>query len=90
METALADSLQLGQEFLDTRTLEVRNQLRSIAFELDLLSEDGEMLRQALLDRVRDSGPSELSVMETSGTLIATANINALTGLPERPGDSAT
>ena len=89
VETALADSLQLGQEFLDTRTLEVRNQLRSIAFELDLLSEDGEMLRQALLDRVRDSGPSELSVMETSGTLIATANINALTGLPERPGDFA-
>jgi nitrogen fixation/metabolism regulation signal transduction histidine kinase len=89
VEAALADSLQLGQEFLDTRTLEVRNQLRSIAFELDLLQEDGEMLRQALLDRVRVSGPSELSLMETGGTLIATANINSLTGLPERPGDFA-
>jgi len=89
VEAALADSLQLGQEFLDTRTLEVRNQLREIAVELDLLEEDGEMLRQALLGRVRANGPTELSVLETSGTLIATANINALTVLPGRPGDFA-
>jgi len=89
VEAALADSLQLGQEFLDTRTMEVRNQLREIAIDLDLLQEDGELLRQALLGRVRASGPAELSVMETDGTLIATANINALTGLPGRPGDFA-
>jgi nitrogen fixation/metabolism regulation signal transduction histidine kinase len=89
VEAALADSLQLGQEFLDTRTLEVRNQLREIAVELDLLQEDGEMLRQALLGRVRSNGPTELSVLETNGTLIATANINVLTGLSERPGDFA-
>ncbi len=89
VEAALADSLQLGQEFLDTRTLEVRNQLREVAADLGLLPEDGEMLRRALLSRVRASGPVELSVMETSGTLLATANINALTSLPERPGDFA-
>jgi len=89
VEAALADSLQLGQEFLDTRTLEVRNQLREVAADLGLLPEDGEMLRRALLSRVRASGPTELSVMEINGTLSATANINALTGLPERPGDFA-
>lgn len=89
VESALADSLELGQEFLDTRTLEVRNQLRETLDELSLLQEDGEMLRQALLQRVRAAGPVELSVMETDGTLVATANINALTGLPERPGDFA-
>jgi nitrogen fixation/metabolism regulation signal transduction histidine kinase len=89
VETALADSLQLGQEFLDTRTLEVRNQLRDTARDLANLSEDGEMLRQALLSYVRSAGPTELSVMETGGTLVATANINALTDLPERPGDFA-
>ncbi len=89
VEAALADSLQLGQEFLDTRTLEVRNQLREVANDLGLLPENGDMLRRALLSRVRASGPTELSVMETSGTLLATANINALTGLPERPGDFA-
>ena len=89
VEAALADSLQLGQEFLDTRTLEVRNQLRDTAGDLSILSEDGELLRQALLSRVRSAGPTELSVMETGGTLVATANINTLTGLPERPGDFA-
>jgi nitrogen fixation/metabolism regulation signal transduction histidine kinase len=89
VETALADSLELGQEFLDTRTLEVRNQLRDLSGDLVLLQEDGELLRQALVSRVRAAGPVELSVMETGGTLVATANINALTGLPERPGDFA-
>jgi nitrogen fixation/metabolism regulation signal transduction histidine kinase len=89
VEAALADSLELGQEFLDTRTLEVRNQLRDTANDLSGLPEDGEMLRQALLSRVRSAGPIELSVLETGGKLIATANINALTGLPERPADFA-
>ncbi|MBT8058066.1 MAG: HAMP domain-containing protein [Gammaproteobacteria bacterium] len=89
VEAALADSLQLGQEFLDTRTLEVRNQLVDTAAALSLLEEDGDALRRALLGRVRAAGPSELSIMGTDGTLVATANINALTGLPERPGDFA-
>ncbi len=89
VEEALADSLELGQEFLDTRKLEVRNQLRDTANDLSGLSEDGEMLRQALLSRVRSAGPVELSVLETGGKLVATANINALTGLPERPADFA-
>jgi nitrogen fixation/metabolism regulation signal transduction histidine kinase len=89
VEAALADSLKLGQQFLDTRTLEVRNQLRETVGDLSLLQEDGERLRRALLEVVRASGPTELSVLETDGTLIATANINALTGLPERPGDFA-
>ncbi|MBT8050278.1 MAG: HAMP domain-containing protein [Gammaproteobacteria bacterium] len=89
VDSALQDSLSLGQQFLDTRTLEVRNQLREIADDLSLSREDGEQLRRALLERVRSSGPSELTVMETDGTLVATANINALTGLPERPEDFA-
>ena len=89
VEAALADSLQLGQQFLDTRTLEVRNQLRQTMDELGIVEEDGELLRRALLARVRAAGPTELTVMETDGTLVATANINALTGLPERPGDFA-
>jgi nitrogen fixation/metabolism regulation signal transduction histidine kinase len=89
VERALADSLTLGQEFLDTRTLEVRNQAVEIANALQDLSEEGDLLRQALLARVRASGPVELSVLETDGTLSATANINALTGLPERVDDFA-
>jgi nitrogen fixation/metabolism regulation signal transduction histidine kinase len=89
VENALADSLRLGQSFLDTRTLENRNQLRDTLDQLSLLTEDGEQLRQALLSRVRASGPTELTVMEIGGTLVATADINALTDLPERPADFA-
>jgi nitrogen fixation/metabolism regulation signal transduction histidine kinase len=89
VEQALADSLELGQQFLDTRTLEVRNQLRETAGGLQELREEGDLLRQELLGRVRANGPLELTVMGADGTLIATANINALTGLPERPGDFA-
>jgi len=89
VEAALADSLELGQEFLDTRTLEVRNQLRDTAADLSSLLEEGELLRQALVARVRSAGPVELSVLETGGKLVATAHINTLTGLPERPADFA-
>lgn len=89
VEQALADSLALGQQFLDSRTLESRNQLRETANSLRELREGGELLRRELLDRVRASGPLELTVMAADGTLIATANFNALTGLPERPGDFA-
>lgn len=89
VERALADSLALGQEFLDTRTLEVRNQLLEIAADLQDLREDDDVLRRSLLSRVRASGPVELSVLKNDGTLSATANINALTGLPERAGDFA-
>lgn len=89
VDSALQDSLSLGQQFLDTRTLEVRNQVRETADDLSLLREEGEELRRALLSRVRSSGPSELTVMETDGTLLAAANINALTGLSERPEDFA-
>jgi len=89
VESALEDSLSLGQQFLDTRTLEVRNQLRETVDELSGLGDDRESLRRALLERVRVSGPTELSVMQTDGQLVATANIDALSGLPERPGDFA-
>ncbi len=89
VEAALADSLELGRQFLDTRTLEVRNQLREAVGDLALEQEDRETLRQSLLQRVRTVGPTELSVLETDGTLVATANIDASSALPERPGDFA-
>ncbi len=89
VETALGDSLALGQEFLDNRTLEVRNQMRRIGQEIEGLDEDSELLRRALLDRVSASGPVELSVLETDGRVVSTANIDALADLPDRPGDYA-
>lgn len=88
VEAALADSLRLGQEFLDTRTLEVRNQLRRIGGNIDPLA-DAQDLRRYLLDNVSATGPTDLTLMENDGHVAATVNFNAVGALPERPGDYA-
>ena len=89
VETALADSLELGQEFLDNRTLEVRNQMRRMGREITGLDEDPDLLRRALINRVSASGPTELSVLASDGRVVSTANFDALSDLPDRPGDYA-
>jgi nitrogen fixation/metabolism regulation signal transduction histidine kinase len=89
VEAALADSLALGQEILDNRTLEVRNLMRRLGREVTNLTDDPEILRRSLLSSVSAAGPVELSVLETDGRVVATANIDALADLPDRPGDYA-
>jgi PAS domain S-box-containing protein len=87
VEAALADSLELGQQFLDNRTFEVRNQVRRLSRELDNPASDIDSVRRVLLANVSTAGPLELSVMEGDGRMLASANINTLSDLPERPGD---
>ena len=89
VEAALADSLELGQQFLENRTLEVRNQVRRLGREIDNPADDLPAVRRTLLANVSTAGPLELSVMEGDGRLVASANINMLADLPDRPGDYA-
>lgn len=89
VESALANSLALGQQFLENRTLEVRNQVRRFGRELGNPAEDVDSVRRTLLRNVASAGPTELSVLATDGRLITSANINMLADLPERPGDYA-
>jgi len=89
VEAALADSLELGQQFLENRKLEVRNQVRRLIREIDNPGNDADVVRRALLANVSSAGPIELSVMEADGRMMASANINMLADLPERPGDYA-
>ncbi len=89
VEAALADSLELGQQFLENRTLEVRNQVRRLSREIENPGNDVDVVRRTLLANVSSAGPLELSVMETDGRMLASANINMLADLPERPGDYA-
>jgi nitrogen fixation/metabolism regulation signal transduction histidine kinase len=89
VETALADSLELGQEFLEIRTLEVRNHVQRIGQEMDVAGTSTDDIRRALLRRVSASGPQELSVLSTNGNVVATASIDALAGIPERVPDYA-
>lgn len=89
VEAALSDSLELGQQYMEVRTLEARNLLRRIGQDLEGLDGDPEAVRSALVRRVSASGPLELTLFERDGGLVATANIGALAGLVERPGDYA-
>ena len=89
VEAALADSLEMGQKFLENRTLEVRNQVRRLVREIDNPDDGVDAVRRTLLANVSSGGPLELSVMEGDGRMVASANINMLTDLPERPGDYA-
>ncbi len=89
VEAALVGSLELGQQFLENRTLEVRNQVRRLSREVENPGNDAEAVRRTLLANVSSAGPLELSVMEADGRMIASANINMLADLPERPGDYA-
>jgi PAS domain S-box-containing protein len=67
VEAALADSLELGQQFLENRTLEVRNQVVRLRREIDNPGDDVEAVRRVLLANVSTGGPLELSVMEGDG-----------------------
>ena len=89
VEAALADSLELGQQFLENRTLEVRNQVQRLRREIDNPADNVEAVRRTLLANVSTAGPLELSVMEGNGRLVASANINVLAGLPDRPSNYA-
>jgi len=89
VEKALGDSLELGQQFLENRTLEVRNQVRRLIREIDNPGDDVDAVRSTLLANVSASGPLELSVMEGDGRMVVSANIDMLANLPERPGDYA-
>lgn len=89
VENALADSLALGQEFLDIRTLEVRNQMRELGIEVEGLEDDPDRLRRALLRRVSASGPIELTVMAADGRIVSTVSFDALSDPVDRPADYA-
>ena len=89
VESALANSLQLGQQFLENRTMEVRNQVRRLSQEIDNPADDVDVVRRALLRHVSTAGPLELAVLASDGRLVASANIDMLADLPGRPGDFA-
>lgn len=86
-EQALADSIELGQMFLDLRTRDVRNEIDRLADRLDTGDED-RLFRQ-LLRQVSSAGPTELSVLDASGSSTVSASIDPGRILPERPGDFA-
>lgn len=88
VEAALADSLHLGQSFLDQRTFDARNHLRRMADNLDA-EDDPEDVHRNLLDNISASGPVELSILGPNGAVEATASFDPVSDLTDRPGDYA-
>ncbi len=86
-EQALADSIELGQMFLELRTRDVRDEIRRLAEQLDTGDED--RLYRQLLRQVSSAGPTELAVVDASGSATVSASIDPGRIVSERPGDFA-
>jgi hypothetical protein len=86
-EQALADSIELGQMFMDIRTREVRGQITRLAERLDLSDDDrlfGQLLRQ-----ISSAGPTELSVLDGGGRAEVMVSIDPGLLVADRPNDFA-
>jgi nitrogen fixation/metabolism regulation signal transduction histidine kinase len=86
-EQALADSIELGQMFLELRTRDVRDEIEQIADRLDTGDED-RLFRQ-LLRNVSSAGPTDLTVLDASGRSTVSASIDPGRIVSDRPGDFA-
>ncbi len=86
-ERALADSIELGQMFIDLRSREASAQLTRLAGQLELDDED--LLFRQLLRQVSAAGPTELAVLSASGQARVVVNIDPAVILPALPGSFA-
>ncbi len=73
-ERALSQSIELGQMFLELRTREVRSDLQRIANRLDF--DEPSSQYDFLLREVSVAGPTELSVLDTTGRVLVSVNID--------------
>lgn len=88
-EQALSDSLELGRLFLDLRTLEAQRNVRELAIILSEETADQQDVDwfPMLIDKVSSNGPSELSILDGGGNVLATASITSMGLNPDRPSD---
>ncbi len=87
VESALSDSIELGQLFIDLRTREVSDQLRSLALRIDPEDEDGAFDR--FLAQVSAAGPVELSIVDASGRATVFVHIDPSQLIADRPSSFA-
>lgn len=86
-EQALADSIELGQMFLELRTRDARGEIAELAQFLD--TDDEDRLFQQLVRRVSSAGPTDLSVLDAGGSTLASASIRPGRLFSEPPSDFA-
>jgi nitrogen fixation/metabolism regulation signal transduction histidine kinase len=86
-EQALADSIELGQMFMDVRTRQAQQQIGRLGAELRL--EDDDQLYDQLLAAVSSAGPTELAVLESSGLPRLTVSIDPTRLVADQPSGFA-
>lgn len=74
-EPALADSIELGQLFLDLRTRQARDQLARIARALPVGGDEDQLL-DYLFSRISSTGPVELTMLTPSGRVETLVHID--------------
>jgi nitrogen fixation/metabolism regulation signal transduction histidine kinase len=87
VESALSDSIELGQLFIDLRTREVSDQLRALAQRIDPEDEDDAFDR--FLAQVSAAGPVELSIVDASGRSSVFVHIDPSQLIADRPSSFA-
>ncbi|MGK7296681.1 MAG: ATP-binding protein [Candidatus Wenzhouxiangella sp. M2_3B_020] len=74
-EPALADSIELGQLFLDLRTRQARSELARIAAAMPRQADENRLL-DYLFSRVSSAGPVELTTLTPSGRVESLVHID--------------
>ncbi len=87
VESALSDSIELGQLFIDLRIREVSDQLRELGESVD--PRDDNALFDTFLGQVSASGPVELSVIDASGRSSIFVHIDPRQLIADRPSSFA-
>ena len=91
-EAALADSIELGQLFLDLRTREARNRLQRIADGLPTSVTSGadeDRRLDYLFDQVSSAGPAELTLLDISGQVEALVHLDPSRMVADLPSSFA-
>jgi nitrogen fixation/metabolism regulation signal transduction histidine kinase len=87
VESALEDSIELGQLFIDLRTREVGEQLRRLSERIDPTNEDA--LFDQFLGQVSTAGPIELSVLDAAGRSTVSVHIDPSQLVADLPSNFA-
>ncbi|OAB62549.1 hypothetical protein AY599_01825, partial [Leptolyngbya valderiana BDU 20041] len=87
VESALEDSIELGQLFIDLRTREVAEQLRQLSERIEPTDEDA--LFDQFLGQVSTAGPVELSVLDASGRSTVSVHIDPSQLVADLPSNYA-
>jgi len=86
VERALNDSLELSRAALGLRMRELLKQTEVIGSDLSIAAHD--KLANMVEDARRRSGATELTLVGPKGNILATANVDPATIVPDRPNDA--